>query len=103
MCVLLKPKVFQVLPEHVFATMSALLHVDHASALLQEVELWEACRYGLVGQVHNLLTTGVNVNVTDFVSDKHDINFDSRFSVLSQFYQGWRKLNNYGEAIVSAH
>ena len=103
MCVLLKPKVSQVLPEHVFATTSALLHVDHASSLLQEVELWEACLYGLVGQVHHLLTSGVNVNVTDFVSDKHDINFDSRFSVLSQYCQGWRKLNNYGEAMVSAH
>ena len=91
------------LPEHVFATMSALLHVDHASSLLQEVELFEACYYGLMGQVHYLLTTGVNVNVTDFVSDKHDINFDSRFSVLSQYCQGWRKLNNYGEAMVSAH
>ena len=83
--------------------MSALLHVDHASALLQEVVLWEACYCGLMEQVHYLLTTGVNVNVTDFVSDKHDINFDSRFSVLSQYCQGWRKLNNYGEAMVSAH
>ena len=87
MCVLLKPKVSQVWPEHVFATMSALLHVDHASTLLQEVELREACRYGLVEQAHYLLTSGVNVNVTDFVSDKHDINFDSRFSVLSQYCQ----------------
>ena len=103
MCVLLKPKVSQVLPEHAFATMSAVLHVDHAYALLQEVELKETCYYGLVEQVHYLLTTGVNVNVTDFVSDKHDINFDSRFSVLSQYCQGWRKLNKYGEAMVSAH
>jgi len=103
MCVLLKPKVSQVLPEHVFATMSALLHFDHASTLLQEVELWEACWYDLVEQVHYLLTTGVDVNVTDFVSDKHDINFVSRFSVLSQYCQGWQKLNNYGEAMVSAH
>ena len=36
--------------------------------LFQEVELWEACHYGLVGQVHHFLTTGVNVNVTQFVS-----------------------------------
>ena len=103
MCVLLKPKVSQVLPEHVFATMSALLHVDHTSTLLQEVELWKACRYGLVKQVHYLLKTDVNVNVTDFVSNKHDINFDSRFSVSSQYCQGWRKLNNFGKAMVSAH
>ena len=45
-----------------------LMQCDHASSLLQEVELWEASQYGLVGRVHHLLTTGVNVNVTDFVS-----------------------------------
>ena len=49
------------------------------------MELWEACRYGLVGQVHYLLTSGVNVNMTNFVSDEHDMNFDCRFSVLSQY------------------
>ena len=67
--------------------MCALLHlIDHASSLLQEVELWEACLYGLVGQVHNLLTTGVNVNVTDFVSGLLDRDFlNSRFSVLCQY------------------
>ena len=55
--------------EHVFETpLSALPLIDHASSLLQEVELWEACRYGLVGQVHHLLTTGLNVNMTTFVS-----------------------------------
>ena len=47
-------------------------HIDHASSLLQEVELWEACSYGLVGQVHYLLTAGVNVNVTEFVSGQHE-------------------------------
>ena len=47
-------------------------HIDHASSLLQEVELWEACLYGLVGQVHYLLTAGVNVNVTEFVSGQHE-------------------------------
>ena len=34
------------------------------------MELFEACYYGLVGQAHHLLTTGVNVNVTDFVSGR---------------------------------
>ena len=53
--------------------MRTLLNIDHASSQLQEVELWEASSFGLVGQVHYLLTTGVNVNVTDFVSDQHDM------------------------------
>ena len=39
---------------------------------LQEVELKEACYYGLVVQVHHLLTTGVNVNLTTFVSGQPD-------------------------------
>ena len=56
--------------------MYALLHlIDHASSLLQEVELKEACFYGMVEQVHYLLTTGVNVNVTDFVSGLLDRDF----------------------------
>ena len=55
------------------------------SSPLQEVELWEACAYGLEGQVHHLLTTGVNVNVTHFVSGQRDMDFDSRFSVLCQY------------------
>ena len=38
--------------------------------MFQEMELFEACYYGLVGQAHHLLTTGVNVNVTDFVSGR---------------------------------
>jgi len=32
------------------------------------MELLEACRYGLVEQVHYFIKTGVNVNVADFVS-----------------------------------
>ena len=73
------------LPEHVLETLCELSpHIDHASLLLQEVELWEACQYGLVRQVNYLLTTGVNVNMTDFVSGQHDMNFDPRFSVLCQ-------------------
>ena len=66
--------------------MSALPLIDHASSLLQEVELWEACKYGLVGQVHYLLMTGVNVNMTTFVSGLHNMNFDSRFSVLCYYF-----------------
>ena len=58
-----------------------LPHPLHHS-LFQEVELLEACWYGMVGLVHHLLTTGVNVNVTEFVSDQHDTDFVSRFSVL---------------------
>ena len=78
MCVLLKSKVSQVLPEHVLETLCELSPlIDHASSLLQEVELWEACQYGLMGQVHYLLTTGVNVNMTTFVSVLHNMNFDS--------------------------
>ena len=41
----------------------------HSHFLFQEVELFEACYYGLMGQVHYLLTTGVNVNVALFVSE----------------------------------
>ena len=41
--------------------------------LFQEVELHEASYYGLVGRVHHLLTTGVNVNMTEFVSGQHDV------------------------------
>ena len=66
-------------------TQCKLAHVDHASSLLQEVQLFEACAFGMVGQVHYLLTSGVNVNVNDFVSGQHDMNFDSRFSVLCQY------------------
>ena len=64
--------------------MCALLHlIDHASSLLQEVELLEACFYGMVEQAHYLLTTGVNVNVTQFVSGLLDRDFfNSRFSVV---------------------
>ena len=40
--------------------------------LFQEVELREACYYGLVGQVCDLLTTGVCVNKTTFVSGQPD-------------------------------
>ena len=58
--------------EHVFETLlSALPHMIMLplhSSLLQEVELFEAYYYGLVEQVHYLLTTGVNVNMTSFVS-----------------------------------
>ena len=60
-------------------------HLDHASSPLQGVKLQEASSYGLVGQVHHLLTTGVNVNVTTFVSGQNNMNFDSRFSVLCQY------------------
>ena len=34
----------------------------------QEVELLEACRYGLVREVPYLLQTGANVNIATFVS-----------------------------------
>ena len=40
---------------------------------LQESKLLEACRYGLMEQVHKLLITGVNVNVAGFVSSLPDI------------------------------
>ena len=36
--------------------------------LFKEMELLEACRYGQVEQVHYLIKTGFNVNVTDSVS-----------------------------------
>ena len=36
--------------------------------LFKKLELLEACRYGLVEQVHSFIKTGVNVNITDFVS-----------------------------------
>ena len=72
---------------HVVKTLNYILvsspHPLHHS-LFQEVELLEACWYGMVGLVHHLLTTGVNVNVTEFVSDQHDIDFVFRFSVLCQ-------------------
>ena len=58
----------KVLPECVLGTLCEL---DHASSLLQEVELWEACQYGLVEQVHYLLTSGVNINVNEFVSGQY--------------------------------
>ena len=32
------------------------------------MELLEACRYGLVEQVHHFIKTGVNVNIAEFVS-----------------------------------
>ena len=32
------------------------------------MELWELCHYGLVRPLHYSLMTGVNVNVSDFVS-----------------------------------
>ena len=41
-------------------------------SLFQEIELREACFYGLVGQVCDLLTTGVCVNRTTFVSGQPD-------------------------------
>ena len=41
--------------------------------LLQEIDLLEACWYGEVDQVFHLLMTGVNANVTDFVSDLPDM------------------------------
>ena len=52
--------------------------------LLQEVELWEACWYGLVEQVYHLLTTGVNVNIITFVSGQHGMNFE----ICSQYCAG---------------
>ena len=36
--------------------------------LFKEVELSEACRCGLLEQVHYFIKIGVNVNVADFVS-----------------------------------
>ena len=36
--------------------------------LFKKMELMEACRYGLVEQVHYFIKTGVNVNMVDFVS-----------------------------------
>ena len=51
--------------------------------LFQEVELQEACYYGLVGQVHHLLTTGVNVNMTTLVSACPTC---AGFSVLYEHY-----------------
>ena len=38
------------------------------SSLFKKMELMEACRYGLVDQVHYFIKTGVNVNMADFVS-----------------------------------
>ena len=38
------------------------------SSLFKKMELMEACRYGLVEQVHYFIKTGVNVNMADFVS-----------------------------------
>ena len=50
---------------YMWASSHSLLY---SNFLFQEVELFEACYYGLMGQVHSLLTTGVNVNVALFVS-----------------------------------
>ena len=36
--------------------------------LFKKMELMEACRYGLVEQVHYFIKTGLNLNMTDFVS-----------------------------------
>ena len=38
------------------------------SQLFKKMELMEACRYGLVEQVHYFIKSGVNVNMADFVS-----------------------------------
>ena len=43
--------------------------LSYSNFLFQEVELFEACCYGLMGQVHYLLTAGVNVNMALFVSE----------------------------------
>ena len=36
--------------------------------LFKKMKLMEACRYGLVDQLHYFIKTGVNVNMADFVS-----------------------------------
>ena len=36
--------------------------------LFKKMELMEACRYGLVDQLHYFIKTGVNANMADFVS-----------------------------------
>ena len=85
MCALLKcksPKYCQNMCLELYVSSP---HLDHASSLLQEVELFEACQHALVGHVHHLLMTGVSVNVTQFVSGQRYMNFDSRFSVLCQY------------------
>ena len=55
--------------------------------LFKEVELFEACYYGLVEQVHHLLTTGVHVNVTGFVSGLHNVLLYLQLLSMPQYYR----------------
>ena len=50
-----------------------MIFVEYSLKMLQEIELFEASYYGLVRRVNYLLTTGVNVNMTSFVSGIPDI------------------------------
>ena len=53
---------------HSLSLFSLYFHFSLPPVLFKEVELLEACQYGLVEQVHHLIKTGVNVNMADFVS-----------------------------------
>ena len=52
---------------HSLSLFSLYFHFSLPS-VFKEVELLEACQYGLVEQVHHFIKTGVNVNMADFVS-----------------------------------
>ena len=48
--------------------LSPFLPSSPLSPLFKKMELMEACRYGLVEQVHHFIKTGLNVNMAGFVS-----------------------------------
>ena len=52
--------------------------------LFKKLELLEACRYGLVEQVHSFIKAGVNVNITDFVSGLSTLDVSAIVTVSTQ-------------------
>ena len=56
------------LVNHSLSLLSSFLLFLSPSTTVPKMELMEACRYGLVEQVHYFIKTGVNVNMADFVS-----------------------------------
>ena len=56
------------LVSHSLFLFSPVLSFFSPFVLFKEVELLEACQYGLVKQVHSFTKTAVNVNMADSVS-----------------------------------
>ena len=56
------------LVSHSLFLFSPVLSFFSPFVLFKEVELLEACQYGLVKQVHSFIKAAVNVNMADSVS-----------------------------------